>query len=170
MYALCDLDETPIYIGQSTDGIRARVRRHLTSARSDVIANRQIDVWEVAYVWAWPIEDGDAIQDIESALFHEYDTKSTLMNGTVPAVPESHGAIPACESLQVLPDDEIARRQEPRYRLPRQAQQAASLLDYIIETMDKKHLRRSLHAHYERLQKYYLTFQAPVLDEFTRDM
>jgi hypothetical protein len=55
VYALCDLDEVPVYVGQSTDGIQARVRRHLTSARSDVIANRQIDVWEIAYVWAWPV-------------------------------------------------------------------------------------------------------------------
>jgi len=38
VYVLCDLDETPIYVGQSVDGIRARVRRHLTSARSDVAA------------------------------------------------------------------------------------------------------------------------------------
>jgi hypothetical protein len=55
-YVLCDLDEVPIYVGQSVDGIRARVRRHLTSARSDIIANRQIDVWEIAYVWAYPVE------------------------------------------------------------------------------------------------------------------
>ena len=40
VYVLCDLDQAPIYVGQSTDGARARVRRHLTSARSDIIANR----------------------------------------------------------------------------------------------------------------------------------
>ena len=57
VYALCDLDGQPIYVGQSIDGIRTRVRRHLTSARSDVIANRQIDVWEIAFVWAWPVDD-----------------------------------------------------------------------------------------------------------------
>ena len=37
VYVLCDLDKTPIYVGQSKDGIRSRVRRHLTSARSDII-------------------------------------------------------------------------------------------------------------------------------------
>ena len=67
VYALCDLDEVPIYVGQSTDGIRARVQRHLTSARSDVIANRQIDVWEIAYVWAWPA-DPQYIDALESHL------------------------------------------------------------------------------------------------------
>ncbi len=55
-YVLCDLDQVPIYVGQSVDGIRARVRRHLTSARSDIIANRQIDVWEIAWVWTYPVE------------------------------------------------------------------------------------------------------------------
>lgn len=44
VYILADLDNVPIYVGQSKDGIRARVARHLTSARSDIIANRQIDV------------------------------------------------------------------------------------------------------------------------------
>jgi excinuclease UvrABC nuclease subunit len=39
VYALCGLDGVPIYVGQSKDRIRARVRRHLTFARSDIIAN-----------------------------------------------------------------------------------------------------------------------------------
>ena len=166
VYALCDLDEVPIYIGQSVDGIRARVRRHLTSARSDVVANRQIDVWEVAFVWAWPIENQAHIGDVESELFHQFDARSTLMNGSVPARPTSTPAIPEPHRLQVLTDEEIARRKEPQYRFPRQALQVASLLDYILETMDKKHLRRSLHAHFERMQRYYNGFQGKLLEEF----
>jgi len=50
-YVLCDLDRVPLYVGQSKDGIRARVNRHLTSGRSDIIANRQVDIWEIAWVW-----------------------------------------------------------------------------------------------------------------------
>lgn len=67
-YVLCDLDQVPIYVGQSVDGIRARVRRHLTSARSDIIANRQIDVWEIAWVWTYPVENRADIGVIEDAL------------------------------------------------------------------------------------------------------
>jgi len=166
VYALCDLDRVPIYVGQSIDGIRARVRRHLTSARSDVIANRQIDVWEVAYVWAWPIDGKARIDALESTLFHEFDPVSSLMNGSVPEPAAIEVGIPERQELRVLPADEIERRREPRYRFPRQAQQVASLLDYIIETMDKRHLRRSLHAHFERLQKYYSSFQEPFLPDF----
>ena len=68
--AACDLDEVPIDVGQSKDGIRSRVSRHLTSARSDIIANRQIDVWEIAYVWAYPIVDVQDITPTENRLYH----------------------------------------------------------------------------------------------------
>jgi hypothetical protein len=50
VYVLCEFDQVPIYVGKSIKGIRARVRRHVTSARSDIIANCQIDVWEIAWV------------------------------------------------------------------------------------------------------------------------
>jgi hypothetical protein len=80
-YVLCDLDQIPMYVGQSTDGIRARVNRHLTSARSDIIANRQIDVWEIAYVWAYPIKEKSDISPLEDALFHKFHKDSALMNG-----------------------------------------------------------------------------------------
>ncbi|GAK34338.1 hypothetical protein JCM17846_33270 [Iodidimonas nitroreducens] len=84
VYVLADLDNVPIYVGQSKDGIRKRVQRHLTSARSDVIANRQIDVWEVAYVWAFPIDDAEVISALEAALFHQLHPQSRLMNGKLP--------------------------------------------------------------------------------------
>lgn len=158
VYALCDLDQVPIYVGQSTDGIRSRVRRHLTSARSDVIANRQIDVWEVAYVWAWPVTNVDEIGPIEAWLFAEFDRVSKLMNGTTLAQPATAPVLPEKIALSVLPDDERTLRLEPRRRFPRQVQQIGILLDYILETSDKQHLRRSLQAHFERMQRYYDKF------------
>ena len=87
VYALCDLDEFPIYVGLSVDGIRARVRRHLTSARSGIIANRQVDVWEIAFVWAWVYENREGMSTLEGFLFHQFDAQSRLMNGTIPVNP-----------------------------------------------------------------------------------
>jgi len=88
VYALCDLDATPIYVGQAAaskdTSIRKRVQRHLTSARSDIIANRQLDVWEVAYVMAWPVSDAQGRTVLESQLFHYFDPQSQLVNGSVP--------------------------------------------------------------------------------------
>lgn len=164
VYALCDLDEVPIYVGQSFGGagagIRSRVRRHLTSARSDVIANRLIDIWEVAYVWAWPCNDRTVTDQIEAHLFIEFDAKMPLMNGKALPVPRAVPAIPERGVVQVLPTDEIALRRERRLRFPRQLQQTTFLLDYLLEVKDVDHMRRSLRAHFERLTRYHNEFQA----------
>lgn len=94
VYVLCDLDDVPIYVGQSTDGIKARVQRHLTSARSDIIANRQIDVWEIAWVRAYPVDDRNEIDLLENTIFHYYDARRPLMNGKVPPKPPSELVVP----------------------------------------------------------------------------
>jgi GIY-YIG catalytic domain-containing protein len=159
VYALCDLDKTPIYVGQSIDGIKARVRRHLTSARSDVIANRQLDVWEVAYVFAWPLPDRDKIPLLEAHFFHLFHSNCTLMNGSIPPEPpELDFDIPECQVVQILPDEEIINRKDPVRRLPRQAQHFASLVDHILNVKDSDELRRALGAHFDRLQKYHRAF------------
>ena len=159
MYALCDLDAVPIYVGQSTDGIQSRVRRHLTSARSDVIANRQIDVWEVGFVWAWPVTNEKHIPALEAHLFHRYHAASPLMNGSLPEYPD---ALPFDEpektEVQVVEDAELARRRDPAYRLPRQAEHFTRLVDHILNVKDSGELRRALVAHYARLSSYYDDF------------
>lgn len=159
VYALCDLDERPIYVGQSVDGIRARVRRHLTSARSDVIANRQIDVWEIAWVWAWPVPDTTMIPPLEAHLFHEFDGNSTLMNGTIPAnLGSPLFEIPQKSRVQILSDEEIEARRRPELRLPRQIEHYQRLVDHILTVKDSEQLRRSLRAHFERLTNYHARF------------
>ncbi|SMH56006.1 GIY-YIG nuclease family protein [Maritimibacter sp. HL-12] len=159
VYALCDLDNMPVYVGQSIDGIRTRVRRHLTSARSDIIANRQIDVWEIAFVRAWPVKSVSEINELESFLFEHFDSQKRLMNGTTlefqgeiaPVLPES-------QSIQVIHEEELADRRQPELRLPRQISHYLSLVDYIQQVKNKEHLRRSLQAHFERLVAYHSSF------------
>lgn len=160
VYALCDLDEVPIYVGQSVDGIRARVRRHLTSARSDIIANRQVDVWEIAYVWAWPCETRDGIDALEASLFHRFDAQSRLMNGTIPAAPAGRVHAPEKVRIQILPDEEVEIRRDPGRRLPRQSQFYYQLVDHILNVKDSVELRRSLAAHFDRLSRYHTRFIA----------
>lgn len=159
VYALCDLDEAPIYVGQSTDGIRARVRRHLTSARSDVIANRQIDVWEIAFVWAWPMADTARITPLEHHLFHHFSEKFALVNGAVPEAPQPLDfQIPRKVRVQIMDANEIEVRRDPALRFPRQIQHFGALVDYILNTQDKPHLRRAMEVYYERLSKFYAAF------------
>ncbi len=159
VYALCDLDEVPIYVGQSTDAINARVRRHLTSARSDVIANRQIDVWEIAFVWAWPLNGAKEIAQLEAHLFHKFNAVSPLANGDIPPKPGKLGfPIPDKVRVQVIADDEISVRRGPALRFPRQIFHFNQLVDYILNTQDKPHLRQALKVYYERLSRYYQEF------------
>jgi hypothetical protein len=156
VYVLCDLDEVPIYVGQSRDGIRARVNRHLTSARSDVIANRQIDVWEIAYVKAWPVATQGDIGRLEAILFKAFDHQRPLMNGSIPSF---DGKMPAvipepAQTIQVMSDEDIKVRQDPILRLPRQIEHIGRLVDHILSVKDSAQLRRSLAAHFKRLDAY----------------
>lgn len=160
VYALCDLDGIPIYVGQSTDGIQSRVRRHLTSARSDIIANRQIDPWEIAFVQAYPVNRIKDIPLLEASLFAKFHRKKPLMNGSIPVAEGQllrHVPKPA-ETIQMMPDEELRMRREPALRLPRQIEHIGRLVDHILTVKDSAQLRRSLAAHFDRLDAYRTAF------------
>ena len=108
VYALCDLDGVPIYVGTTEEGIRKRVQRHLTSARSDVIANRTLDIWEVAYVWAWKEPDDLKRVDLEAHLYNKFHKQSKLVNAQRLSDPAAFGSEPNPDKkIQILPDDQI---------------------------------------------------------------
>ena len=155
-YVLCDLDQVPIYVGQSIDGIRSRVNRHLTSARSDIIANRQIDVWEIAWVWAYPAKDRAEISSLEDALFHEFHGRSALMNGKVPKPPTDRSKSPEpSQKVQVMSDAEIAEKKDPALRLPRQAEHYSRIVGHFLAVKNSREIAGAIQAHFERLQKYH---------------
>jgi hypothetical protein len=155
-YVLCDLDQVPIYVGQSVDGIRSRVNRHLTSARSDIIANRQIDVWEIAWVWAYPAKDRAEISSLEDALFHEFHGRSALMNGKVPKPPIDRSKSPEpSQKVQVMSDAEIAEKKDPALRLPRQAEHYSQIVGHFLAIKNSREIAGAIQAHFERLQKYH---------------
>ena len=155
-YVLCDLDQVPIYVGQSVDGIRARVRRHLTSARSDIIANRQIDVWEIAWVWTYPVENRADIGVIEDALFRDFHLKSALMNGKVPKSPAHRIEAPTpFQKIQVMADAEIEEKRDPALRLPRQAEHYSQIVGHFLAVKNSREIAVAIQAHFQRLQKYH---------------
>ena len=155
-YVLCDLDQVPLYVGQSRDGIRARVNRHLTSARSDIIANRQVDVWEIAWVWAYPVDSLDKITPLETMLYHSFQSESALMNGKVPSVGEVNGPKPKpFQVVQVMSDVEIAEKLDPALRLPRQAEHYSQIVGHFLAVKNSKEIAGAIQAHYQRLSKYH---------------
>ena len=155
-YVLCDLDQVPIYVGQSVDGIRARVLRHLTSARSDIIANRQIDVWEIAWVWAYPETNRVRIGPLEDALFYQFHPTSALMNGKVPKRPPVRTSyIEPHQVVQVMSDAEILEKRDLALRLPRQAEHYSQIVGHFLAVKNSKEIAGAIQAHFERLQKYH---------------
>lgn len=160
VYVLCDLDGIPIYVGQSVAGIRSRARRHLTSARSDIIANRQIDPWEIAYVQAYPTKRTEDIPVLEASLFAGFNDQKQLMNGSIPIAraPLLKKLPEPAEIIQVILDEELKVRKDPALRLPRQIEHIGRLVDHILTVKDSPQLRRSLAAHFERLNEYRRAF------------
>lgn len=155
-YVLCDLDQVPIYVGQSRDGIRSRVNRHLTSARSDIIANRQVDVWEIAWVWAYPVSVKDEIASLEDALFHEFHNQSPLMNGKVPKPAMEGLEIPKpAQVVQVMANSEIYEKLDPALRLPRQAEHYSQIVGHYLAVKNSKEIALAMQAHFDRLTKYH---------------
>jgi Uri superfamily endonuclease len=156
VYVLCDLDDVPIYVGQSVDGIRSRVNRHLTSARSDIIANRQIDVWEIAWVRAFPTAERIEIGPLENALFHHFDKLASLMNGKVPPKPAGNFAIPEpSQIVKVMSDEEIKEKRDPALRLPRQAEHYSQIVGHFLAVKNSKEIARAMNSHFERLKRYH---------------
>lgn len=154
-YVLCDLDAVPLYVGQSVDGIRNRVNRHLTSARSDIIANRQVDVWEIAWVWAYPVADRSEISPLEDSLFHAFHGQSPLMNGRVPKLGTS-GPVPEPHQIvQVMADSEIAEKLDPALRLPRQAEHYSQIVGHFLAVKNSPEIALAMQAHFARLERYH---------------
>ena len=50
VYLFYDYDGEPIYAGQTKEQLRTRIRRHLTNQRTDAVATRVLDPFEVAVI------------------------------------------------------------------------------------------------------------------------
>lgn len=62
VYVFYDYDNEPIYVGQTQEQLRVRIRRHLTNQRTDAVAMNVLDPFEVAEIEVYP-------------LFHELEPK-----------------------------------------------------------------------------------------------
>ena len=55
VYAFFDYDGEPIYVGQTNERLRTRIRRHLTNQRTDAVAMSVLDPFEVFEIQVWPL-------------------------------------------------------------------------------------------------------------------
>jgi hypothetical protein len=113
-------------------------------------------VWEIAWVWAYPVSERSDIGPLEDALFHEFHSKSTLMNGKAPPIPSKKIEIPPpAQIIQVMADGEISEKKDPALRLPRQAEHYSQIVGHFLAVKNSKEIAGSIGAHFARLQKYH---------------
>ena len=60
VYAFFDYDGEPIYVGQTNEMLRTRIRRHLTNQRTDAVAMSVLDPFEVLDIQVWPLPEFQA--------------------------------------------------------------------------------------------------------------
>lgn len=166
VYAFYDYDGEPIYVGQTNEQLRTRVRRHLTNQRTDAVAMRVLDVFEVAELELWPLwelqgsppaEARARLDAVEYAVYMgaiRASRFSAILNEKIPPVsplievPASRrfdlrGATALDERLH--PDVRIARRAETIARLAAVARERGEVSDglrrvLVIQAIRLTHL------------------------------
>ncbi|MCY4069477.1 MAG: GIY-YIG nuclease family protein [Acidimicrobiaceae bacterium] len=163
VYLFIDYDGEPIYVGQTREKLRTRIRRHLTNQRTDAVAMRVLDPFEVAEVEMWPFWDlgeapeGKVKETLQKAEFTVYqDTlrrssfKAVLNEGQIPHAE----IIPLPESVRatILPIGSRRQREHPDIRLARRARTIADLARVISERRVSSGIRRTLWVQAKRLE------------------
>ena len=160
IYLFYDYDGEPIYVGQTKERLRARIRRHLTNQRTDAVAMSVLDPFEVAEIEMWPFWDtgediGEMLDRAEYTVYQQALKCSAfnfmLNEKDIPA----KDPIPLPKSFRatILPVPERQRREHPDIRLARRARTVANLARVISERKVKAGIRRTLWAQAQRLER-----------------
>ena len=166
VYGFYDYDGEPIYVGQTNEQVRTRIRRHLTNQRTDAVAMSVLDPFEVLEIEVWPLPQfqGRSGKDVEAkahlnalerliteqaversrfkAILNEKDAPAVTLDVEEP--PSLRGRIVSERVLEI--------RSHPDFRIARRAQVMARLAQVISERRVKGGLRRVLLTQAKRLQ------------------
>lgn len=149
IYAFYDYDEEPIYVGQSYEKLSGRIGRHLTNQRTDAVAMRVLDPFEVFRVQMWPLwqydEIGSKHPDFALAKAHldqlEYSAYVYALNGSrfgailnekIPR-PCEVTDLPESVSGVIIPDELIEQRKHSDVRIERRTENLSRLTKTIRE-------------------------------------
>ncbi len=172
VYLFYDYDGEPIYVGQSRESLRGRIRRHLTNQRTDAVAMSILDPFEVAEIEMWPFWDlgsSEAREILNRAEFTIYqkslkESKFSVILNEKEIKSTEEIALPKSVRVSVLPLSLRRQREHPDIRLARRARTIANLARVISERSVRPGIRRTLWAQARRLE--YLARTR--LDEFER--
>ncbi len=165
VYAFFDYDREPIYVGQTKEGVRTRIRRHLTNQRTDAVAMSVLDPFEVFEIEAWPLPHRQGVGDKHvdyrdacdelNALEHAVWAKA-LRESRFHAVLNEKDPVPGISHVFTAKNFPLSYRNvivspqvdelrgHPDIRLARRASVVARLSQVVVERAVKGGLRRAL--------------------------
>lgn len=166
VYAFFDYDGEPIYIGQTNEMLRTRIRRHLTNQRTDAVAMSVLDPFEVFEIEVWPLPQfqktsgkdkhaKDYLNALEDLIYRKALKSSkfgAVLNEKDPPNPIVTIDEPASFRQCVVSDEVQAIRSHPDFRIARRAMIIARLAQVISERKVQGGLRRVLLTQAKRLQ------------------
>lgn len=172
VYAFYDYDGEPIYVGQTNERIRTRIRRHLTNQRTDAVAMSVLDPFEVFEISVWPLPEFQSVtgRDKKSTIYREakacldalehsiYQQAvkesefNVVLNEKNPPTPTVSVQIPEYFRRCVVSEKVQEIRSHPDFRIARRALIISRLAQVISERKVQGGLRRVLFAQAQRLQ------------------
>jgi len=163
IYAFYDYDGEPIYVGQTYEGLGARIGRHLTNQRTDAVAMNVLDPFEVAEVRVWSLdlsgmsqtEQYNYLNRAEYTVFQKLISESSFQAILNEKPPRSTPTIdlPQDYRQRIIPDSIYPHRKHPDIRIARRANTIAALARVISERKVSKGLRQTLLTQARRLER-----------------
>ena len=166
VYAFFDYDGEPIYVGQTNERLRARIRRHLTNQRTDAVAMSVLDPFEVFEIEVWPLPhlqlanraDAEARRHLDA--LERVITAQAIENSQFKAILNEKDPPPGLLSVEAPPsfrgrivsERVFELRWHPDFRLARRALILSRLAQVISERKVQGGLRRVLLTQAKRLQ------------------
>jgi hypothetical protein len=170
VYAFFDYDGEPIYVGQTNEQLRTRIRRHLTNQRTDAVAMSVLDPFEVFEVAVWPLPqfEGispknkvaaapakahlDALERLITAQAVANSRFKAILNEKDPPVGALAVEAPPSFRAGIVSDRVLELRGHPDFRIARRALIMSRLAQVISERLVKGGLRRVLLTQAKRLE------------------
>jgi hypothetical protein len=171
IYAFFDYDGEPIYVGQTNEKLRTRIRRHLTNQRTDAVAMSVLDPFEVYEIEVWPLVEYEGVTKssdpkeyekackilnaLEYAVYKRAIKKSkfsAVLNEKIPPSTNTSVKIPKSLRGRIVSDNVHEVRKHPDFRIARRALILARLAQVISERQVSSGLRKTLLTQAKRLQ------------------
>lgn len=182
VYSFYDYDNEPIYVGQTKESLRTRIRRHLTNQRTDAVAMNVLDPFEVYKIVVYPLPELETtaannpearrkLDSLERAIYEKAISNSkfsAILNEKEPPVPQVSITIPASFEGIIVSDEVKKIREHPDIRIARRTQTISRLAQVISERKVQKGLRRVLLVQAKRLEwlaERRLRSSADIIDE-----